>query len=128
MASPSLLTLFVVSPVRFGLGDIALLALLSSSQKQNHEPLAILAEIHPVSRAEVDPPFGNAFADRLHIAQISRFDPGDRGADLRRGVGVDGSTNLRLFGEWRGESPTRVVNTCRWNGGRRVLGAGGESK
>jgi len=51
---------------------------------------AILAKIHPVSRAKIDPPFDNACADRFHIARIPGFDPGNRGADFRRSTGIEG--------------------------------------
>jgi len=88
MTSLSFLTLSVVSPVCFGLGDILLLALLCPTDK-DYELLAILAEIDPVSRAEVDPPFGNTGTDRFYVAQIPGFNPGNRGADFRRGTGIE---------------------------------------
>ncbi|MBK1706863.1 hypothetical protein CKO40_20560 [Halochromatium glycolicum] len=30
-----------------------------------------------------------AFLDRLHVPEVAGFDPGDRGADLRRREGVE---------------------------------------
>jgi hypothetical protein len=34
------------------------------------------------------------------------------------GAPVDGGQNLRFVGEYRAESPSRVVNSGRWDGGR----------
>jgi len=48
-----LLSPFVILPVGKGGVDILLLALLGAPAKQNHEPLPVLPEIHPVSGAEI---------------------------------------------------------------------------
>ena len=48
----------------------------------------------------------------LRIAQV-RFENGESSAlDVSH---VDGSANLRIFGEQRGELPVRVVNTGLWD-------------
>jgi len=51
----------VVSPSRLRRLNRFLLALLATSTKQNHEPVSILAEIDPVTWAEVDFAFRGAW-------------------------------------------------------------------
>ena len=40
--------------------------------------------VPPTSRAEVNPPLGDALPDRLYVPEIPGFDTGDSGTDLRR--------------------------------------------
>jgi hypothetical protein len=68
--------------------DIALLALLGPSCEQDNEPLSVLAEIQAVSLSEIDPPLGNALADRFDVSKIAGFDAGNRRADLCCGPGI----------------------------------------
>jgi hypothetical protein len=107
MASASFLTLFVVSPVRLGLGDVTLLTLLRSAGQQDYELLTILAKIHPVSGAKVDPPLAYAFANRFHITETADFDPGNGGADFGGCAGVEA---LEPVGERAGSICGFVLN------------------
>lgn len=70
--SAFLLSLFLVLPVRLGLGDVALLAFLGSADQQQDKALAILAKIHPVAGAKVDTPLRDAFTDGLHVSETAR--------------------------------------------------------
>src|SRR5437016_5244580 len=48
------LTLLVVDPSLLGRCDIAILALLRSAAEQNHDCVAVLAEVDAISRPEID--------------------------------------------------------------------------
>ena len=81
--------MFVIAPVCLGLLDVALLPRFRSVHEQDHEPLPLLPEIHPASRTEIDPPFGDALPDRLHVPEIPGLDAGNRRADPRRGPRIE---------------------------------------
>jgi hypothetical protein len=45
--------------------------------------------VPPTSRAEVNPPLGDALPDRLHVPEFAGLDTGDRGTDHRRGPRIE---------------------------------------
>jgi len=79
---------FVVLPVGYGGGDIVLLALLGAAAEQDDQPLAILAEIDPITGAECDPEFENAGTDAFDVREITQRKPGQSRRHLRGGLRV----------------------------------------
>jgi hypothetical protein len=57
LPSQPLFALLVIGPSLLRRRDVFLLAALRPSRQQNYEPVAILAEIDPVSWPEIDPEF-----------------------------------------------------------------------
>jgi hypothetical protein len=61
------LSLLVVSPV-VDCGDyVILLPLLGPAAEQDHQKLAVSAEVNPIPRAEIDPAFVDAKSDSLDV-------------------------------------------------------------
>ena len=56
-----------------GFGDVAGLPLLRPAAQQDYEIVTIAAVVQPVSWAEVDPKFGNAFSHALMISEIAEL-------------------------------------------------------
>jgi hypothetical protein len=90
IVSPSFpLSALVVAPVRRRSIDVPLLAPLRAADEQDDQLVAVPAEIDPVAGADIDPPLGNALADRLHVPEITGLHPGERGAHLQCGTSVE---------------------------------------
>jgi hypothetical protein len=64
------LALPVVGPSNPCGRDVAVLALLRAAAWQNDKSLAILAEIDPISRPEIDAALEHACADALDIGEV----------------------------------------------------------
>jgi hypothetical protein len=65
-----LLPALVVLPSGDRIGDVSLLPLLGSAAEQDHQNLAILAEIDAIARAKVEFVFVNTCADALNARKI----------------------------------------------------------
>ena len=97
-SAPSALALFVVPPISVRFVDIALLLLLRAARQQDHQGLAILSEIDPVARPEIDAILEHAFANRLHIGKIAllQADYGARDLSSRNGFQIRKPLGERL--------------------------------
>jgi hypothetical protein len=71
-----------ILPIRPSVLDIALLALLGATSQQDHQHIAIAAEIHPVARPEIQSVFKHALASRLYVGEVALLHPGDRACHL----------------------------------------------
>jgi hypothetical protein len=65
-----LLSLFVVTPSGDSIVNVFPLTLFTSTAEQDDYPLAVLAEINPVARAEVESVFEDARANSLHARKV----------------------------------------------------------
>jgi hypothetical protein len=62
----------VCSPPISGRGvDAVRLALLGAAAEQNNQPLAVLAEINPVARTEIDPQFEHTRTNTFDVRDIA---------------------------------------------------------
>src|SRR5262245_27824466 len=68
MLSPAL----VVVPALPGRGNRRGLPFLAASAQEDYHAGAVLAEIDPIARSEVDLPFVNAAADPFHVREVPR--------------------------------------------------------
>src|SRR6266478_5717246 len=75
----------VVGPSLLRCRDVLLLAALGTSRQQNHEPVAVPAEVDPVSWPEIDPEFLDPCPDALHIGNVTKPNARQRDRDLRGG-------------------------------------------
>src|SRR5262245_10143855 len=73
---------FVILPPVLSRLNVVLLVLLGSTRDENHERIAVLAEIDAVARSEIDPAFEYACADTLHIRKVAHFHTRQRSSDL----------------------------------------------
>lgn len=58
---------------------------LVAAAKQDNDTLSALHEIHPTTGAVINPQFRDAFAHRLGIAKITRFNSSEPNVDARSG-------------------------------------------
>jgi hypothetical protein len=68
--------------------DVLLLAALGPSRQQDHKPIAILAEVDPVSGPEIDPEFLHPCSDALHTGKVTKLNARQRDRDLRGRVSI----------------------------------------
>ena len=66
--------------------DIGVLGSLVAAAQHDDQHSAALHEVEPVARAVIDPRFRNAFANRLHIAEIAQFEPAEARNNAGRGM------------------------------------------
>src|SRR6266849_5618155 len=89
----------VVGPSLLRCRDVLLLAALGTSRQQNHEPVAVLAEIDPVSWPEIDPEFLDPCPDALDVGKVAKLDARqrdrDRDRDLRGGLSIEALNQAR---------------------------------
>jgi hypothetical protein len=52
--------------------DVFVLAALRSATQKNHDALAMLPEVNPVTRSEIDPALENSLSDALYIRKVSQ--------------------------------------------------------
>ena len=83
---PAALAALVLGPCRLRSRNRGALPLLRASTQQNHDALAILAEVDPVARPEVDLEFVHAAAHAFDIREVPLTEPSQRhGRPRRRG-------------------------------------------
>src|SRR5258707_1806 len=75
---------------------------LGTSRQQNREPVAVLAEVDPVSWPEIDPEFLDPCPDALDVGKVAKRDARQRDRDLCGGL----STEALKPG------PVRTVSIC----------------
>src|SRR5258705_6158712 len=85
----SLFAPLVVGPSLLRCRDVLPLAALGTSRQQNHEPVAVLAEVDPVSWPEIDPEFLDPCPDALDGGKLAKRDPRQRDRDLCGGLSTD---------------------------------------
>jgi hypothetical protein len=74
--------LLILSPGQFeSASDIGTLRALVAAAKQDDQNVAALAIVDPISGAVIDPHFGDAFADRLTVAEITVLGARDASGD-----------------------------------------------
>src|SRR5258705_13292281 len=74
----SLFALFVCGHSLLRCRDVFPLAALGPSRQQNHEPVAVLAEVDPVSWPEIDPEFLDPCPDALDVGKVAKRDARQR--------------------------------------------------
>src|SRR6266436_5706191 len=92
----------VVGPSLLRCRDVFLLAALGTSRQQNHEPVAVLGEVDPVSWPEIDPEFPDPGPDALDVGKVAKFDARERDRDLRGGLSMEALK----------PGPVRTVSIC----------------
>src|SRR5437899_9419900 len=85
----STFALLVVGPSLLRRRYVLLLAALPTFRQQNHQPVAVPAEVDPVSWSEIDPELLDPCADALHIGKVTKPDTRQRDRDLRGGLGIE---------------------------------------
>ena len=60
----------VVFPASEGEFDIALLAVLGSPGKKDDDALAVLTEVNPVARSEINPALEDTRTNTLHVGEV----------------------------------------------------------
>src|SRR5260370_27175578 len=85
----SLFAPLVVGPSLLRCRDVLLLAALRTSRQQNQEPVAVLAEVDPVSWPEIDPEFLDPCPDALHIGKVAKLNARQRNRHLRGGLSIE---------------------------------------
>jgi len=63
--------LFVVLPPRQCRLDIFLLAFFRAASDQDHQPIAIFAEVNSIARAKINPVFVNTVPNALSVGKIA---------------------------------------------------------
>src|SRR5260370_37471738 len=84
------LTLLVVDPSLLGRCDIAILALLRSAAEQNHDCVAVLAEVDAISRPEIDAVLEYAGTHALDVREVSQLQSTNCSRYFRGCCGVKG--------------------------------------
>lgn len=60
-----------MSPTAFRFRNVSWLSLFRPAGKEHNQLVAVLSEINTVAGAEIDTPFKDSRADRLHVAEVS---------------------------------------------------------
>src|SRR5258706_16419629 len=98
----SLFAPLVIGPSFLCCRDVLLLEALGTSRQQNHEPVAVLAEVDPVSWPEIDPEFLDPCPDALDVGKVAKRDARQRDRDLRGGLSIEALK----------PGPVRAVSIC----------------
>src|SRR5262245_24586790 len=83
------LTLLVVGPSLLGRCTVAVLALLRPAAEQNHDRIAVLAEVDSMTRPEIDAVLEHAGAHALHVREVAQLQPANRNRHFRGRCGVE---------------------------------------
>ena len=68
--------------------DVSLLAFLRSAANKNYEPVAILAEVNPVTRTKIDPVLKQAGPGALSARKIALLNARQSNRNFGRRLGV----------------------------------------
>jgi len=90
-----LLPVPVVLPIRLGLADVLLLALLRAAGEENKKPVAVPPEVNSIAGALIDLVFENAATDRFDVGRVAIRHALKRRGYLRRGLNVERAQPLR---------------------------------
>ena len=68
--------------------DVPLLALFRAAAEQNHKAFAVLAEVHPVTRPEINSAFKDGGTYTLNVREIPGSEPSQSGRNLGGSLSV----------------------------------------
>ncbi len=76
--------------------NVAALALLRPAAEQDHDSVAVLAEVDSIARSKIDAGLKDAGTDAFHVREIAQFQSPNRGGHFR---GCDGVERLKPLSE-----------------------------
>jgi hypothetical protein len=84
-----LFSALIFLPVDESGADFLRLAFLRATSEQDHQTLAVLAKIDPVTWAEIDPLFEQAGSDAFNVREVAAREPGQRRRDFGRRLRIE---------------------------------------